>query len=373
MNKKDAAFNKTKTLEITDVDNNSNMSTTNQAANLGKKVEWSEENEMIMIEWCDVAQCYKWLNTRANAKYSYMHAWFTIPAIILSTISGTASFAQTSLPSAYQVYAPMAIGSLNIFIGILTTIQQYLKISELNEAHRVAAISWDKFSRNIRIELAKKPAERMDAGTFLKICRQEFDRLMETSPMISPSVIGEFNSTFLGKVGTIERARFEKLKKPDICNILISAEETRHQWTKEELKLEDPEENPIDYELEVLGKDEKIKQLQAALKKKYIEEQRKTQEEEKRELDEQQKKAEREKEAADRVRYLKETEERNRQHIASQFELLDDFSTKFSDACGRPPLTDEIISHAQELGDEIENGVLQQYLDKILSIDQLPV
>ena len=61
-------------------------------------IEWSKENEMIMVEWCDIAQCYKWLSTKAHAKYSMMHAWMTIPAITLSTISGTASFAQASLP-----------------------------------------------------------------------------------------------------------------------------------------------------------------------------------------------------------------------------------------------------------------------------------
>ena len=47
-------------------------------------IEWSPENEEIMVEWCDVAQCYKWLNLRAHGKYSRLHAWFTIPAIILS-------------------------------------------------------------------------------------------------------------------------------------------------------------------------------------------------------------------------------------------------------------------------------------------------
>ena len=59
-------------------------------------VEWSPENEMIIVEWCDIAQCYKWLSTKAHSKYSMMHAWMTIPAITLSTISGTASFAQAS-------------------------------------------------------------------------------------------------------------------------------------------------------------------------------------------------------------------------------------------------------------------------------------
>jgi hypothetical protein len=191
------------------------------------KVVWSPDNETILVEWCDVAQCYKWLNFRSHTKLSSMHAWFTIPAIILSTITGTASFAQSTLPDDIKEYAPAMIGTINIFVGILTTIQQYLKISEKNEAHRVSAISWDKFSRNIRIELAKKPEERDKAGHFIKACRQEFDRLMETSPTIDDIIVKEFKHKFKHKPG------FDKLKKPDICDTIISAEETRNRWYEE--------------------------------------------------------------------------------------------------------------------------------------------
>jgi hypothetical protein len=214
------------------------------------KMEWSKENELIMVEWCDVAQCYKWLNSRAHLKYSYMNAWFTIPAIILSTITGTASFAQSSIPVAYQTYAPMAIGSINICIGILTTVQQYLKISELSEGHRVSAISWDKFARNIRIELSKSILDRTDAALFIKTCRLEFDRLMETSPAISKDIVIDFKNTFSGKkfflfelfdkclgiggivdIDEIEKRKrlFKALNKPDICDIIVSAEERRYK------------------------------------------------------------------------------------------------------------------------------------------------
>jgi hypothetical protein len=219
-----------------------------------------------MVEWCDVAQCYKWLNSRSHEKYSNLNAWFTIPAIVLSTISGTASFAQSSLPDAYQVYSPMAIGAINIFIGILTTVQQYLKIAELNESHRVSSISWDKFSRNIRIELAKKPEERMDAGHFLKLCRQEFDRLMETSPIIHDDIIKEFKRKFEGKPGTIERERFDQLKKPDICDIIVSANETRHQWYLELDKQTNIRDiDLINAEDEIKTRDEFIRQQQQKL------------------------------------------------------------------------------------------------------------
>jgi hypothetical protein len=240
------------------VDNTDNISSSASAVTNTIKVDWSPENESIMVEWCDIAQCYKWLNSRAHSRYSYMHAWFTIPAIVLSTITGTASFAQTSLPIEYQAYAPMAIGTVNIFIGILTTIQQYLKISELNEAHRVSAISWDKFARNIRIELAKKPSERMDAGHFLKLSRQEFDRLMETSPSVDAKIIKAFNSTLQGKPGSIERKRFDELKKPDICNTIVSANEIRHHWYLELNKETDSFDNTSIDEQVVNAKDNLI-------------------------------------------------------------------------------------------------------------------
>jgi len=219
-----------------DHSNSDNKSTSDNTAAL-LKIDWSPDNEKIMVEWCDVAQCYKWLNLRSHTKLSAMHAWFTIPAIIFSTVSGTASFAQDSFPDSVRPYAPAVIGSINIFIGILTTIQQYLKISELNEAHRVSAISWDKFARNIRIELSKKPCERDQAGHFLKLCRQEFDRLMETSPSITDIVIEEFKHKFSGKVGSEKRRKYNNLRKPDICDTIVSVDETRNKWYEELLDI----------------------------------------------------------------------------------------------------------------------------------------
>lgn len=194
-----------------------------------KNVEWSYDNEEMLAEWCDIAQCYRWLYSRTHSYYSHLHAWFTIPSIICSTVSGTASFAQTSLPIHAQVYAPMVIGTINIIIGILATIQQYLKISELKESHRIASIGWDKFSRNISIELSKTPDERTMAGSFLKFNRQEFDRLMESNQLIPYHIIEKFNRIFKGKT-TEEQHNFDIITKPDVCNSIVSVHERRHMW-----------------------------------------------------------------------------------------------------------------------------------------------
>ena len=198
-----------------------------------RPIKWTKEHENLMVDWADKALCYRWLHSKSNEKYNSLNTWFTIPVIIMSTVTGTANFAQEKFPEATKNYVPMLIGGVNIIAGIITTVQQFLKISELNEAHRVASLSWDKFYRKIRIELAKSPDERLGITDFLKTCTEEFDRLMEISPNIDEIIIKKFQQTFQGKVKTDKKGvpilnnkqqLFETLKKPEICDVLESTE-----------------------------------------------------------------------------------------------------------------------------------------------------
>jgi hypothetical protein len=313
-------------------------------------VHWSEENEKILVEWCDVAQCYKWLNARAHARFAYMHAWFTIPAIVLSTISGTASFAQTSLPTAYQVYSPMAIGGINIFIGILTTVQQYLKISELNEAHRVSSIAWDKFARNIRIELAKIPDERMEAGPFIKLCRQEFDRLMETSPMIPEKITKEFNTKFKGKDDASIR-NFKKLKKPDICDTIVSVSAVRNKWYLQGKEEEDSDDDEDSVDLEDnLNAKNSLLEMQQQLLKERDDELRKKQKEDN----------EKSKKMFEELEALRKQGEEQRIRYETQAEKINKYVSAFEENCGRKPSRDEVYDNFK---DDIDSDILDRFLD----------
>ena len=192
-----------------------------------KEQEWKSEHEKILIEWADKAMCYRWLHARSHQSYSKTNTWFTIPVIIMSTLTGTANFAQDKISEEYRPYAQMGIGAVNIFAGILTTIAQFLKISELNEAHRASSISWDKFYRNIKVELAKSRDERIAVNHMLKMCKEEFDRLMEISPSIGDKFISQFNYTFPAKK-SLEKTDhdFNTIKsdiiRPEICDELVS-------------------------------------------------------------------------------------------------------------------------------------------------------
>ena len=214
------------------------------------KTDWTPDHETILVEWADKAMCYRWLHTRANAMYSTLNAWYTVPVIIISTLTGTANFAQDRVPINYQGVFVMFVGAFNILAGIISTIQQFLKITQLNESHRVSSIAWDKFYRNIKIELAKHPNERMQAVQMIKMSKEEYDRLMETSPNIPVEIVAMFKTSFQNS------ENYEDIVKPEICDVLVSTDKTKNTWhTPENMSLHIKEEIE---ELEEIANKEKL-------------------------------------------------------------------------------------------------------------------
>ncbi len=172
---------------------------------------WKEEEEQILRDWADKAQCYELMHAKSHDIFNYRNTLFVIPVIIISTITGTANFAQDRVPESSQAIFVMVVGAFNILAAIISTIAQYLKISELNESHRVGTLQWGKFYRNIRTELSKHPLDRVPPTNMLSMCKEEFDRLLEIYPDIPKRVIEEFNEKFKNK---------KNISKPEICDVI---------------------------------------------------------------------------------------------------------------------------------------------------------
>jgi hypothetical protein len=178
----------------------------------GRPDVWRPEHNTILAEWADKAMCYRWLHFSSFQKYHSRNIWFTIPVIIISTLTGTANFATGQCN---VTYITSIIGAFNIIAGIISTIQHFLKISELNESHKMASLSWDKFYRNIKVELSKCPEDRISAHHMLKLYKEEYDRLMETSPDIDDDILQKFKQTFKSS------DTFLHVQKPEICSELV--------------------------------------------------------------------------------------------------------------------------------------------------------
>ena len=188
---------------------------------------WTREQELLLAEWAEKASCYRWLHGRAEKKYRRSNYAYTIPVIIMSTLTGTANFAMDSfVPEEHKKTAMAAVGGVNILAGIISTLQNFLRYAELMESHRSSGVAWSKLGRDISIELALDPPRRKPARDFLNICRAEYDRLIEQSPLIDDIIINQFHSKF----------KNIDINKPEMCNGLDKCE--IYKPTKEEKAAE---------------------------------------------------------------------------------------------------------------------------------------
>ncbi len=173
--------------------------------------DWSDEIEELLSEWGEISMCYAYLHNYSTRKYKKKYQHLQIPIIVLSTLTGVGNFAVDSyIPTDYQHGFTAVVGGFNIFCGILGTLGSFLKYAETFEGHRINALAWSKLGRAIEIELSLHDKKRKPCRDFLKVCRAEYDNLLESSPNIDLDIIKMFNNKFQDK--------YPNIRKPIICN-----------------------------------------------------------------------------------------------------------------------------------------------------------
>lgn len=190
---------------------------------------WNEQHENILRQWGESSGCYRYMHHRAYLMYKGLSMRFTLPVIVLSTITGTANFAQEQFPENLRGMVPSVIGGLNLIAGLVATIMQFLKINELMENHKAAALSFGLLSRNIRLELALAREERTTDGLeFVTRCKNEYDRLIEQSPSIPSTILSEFEKDYpldniFTKPEILDVRAIPKLKLAGFTNLKTSS------------------------------------------------------------------------------------------------------------------------------------------------------
>jgi len=162
--------------------------------------EWHPQQSKLLKSWGEVASSYRWMHNQAYMIYKKKNLRFMLPLIVMSTVAGTANFAQATFPDVIRPYVPQIIGAMNLISAIMTTIYQFLKISEFMESHRISSINYGKLARTITVELSLPVKDRNSGGAeCVKVSRTEIDRLIEQSPAIPKSVLINYEQRFAGR------------------------------------------------------------------------------------------------------------------------------------------------------------------------------
>jgi hypothetical protein len=175
------------------------------------QIEWNDAIETLIKEQGEKALAYNWLHTRCEKKFSHANNYIAIPVIIFSTLSGSASIASNQFGD--NKYIPLGIGALSIFVGILSTINSYFSWAKRAENHRISALNYSKLYLFISIELSLPREKRMNPRDFIKVIREQVERLGEISPPVADEIISQFKKEFDGK--------YQNVSRPEVTNGLV--------------------------------------------------------------------------------------------------------------------------------------------------------
>jgi hypothetical protein len=149
---------------------------------------WDHSVERLLAKYCDEAQTREALHRRSYYRYKKLTTCFNLPVIVLSCLSGSLQFLSKSYPAAESIIITSTAG-LSIFTAIISAVASYLKLGESKAAHEQSANAWLLFHNEMKHQLLLCRSKRQDADEFIQVCKTQYDRLFELSPICSSNMI----------------------------------------------------------------------------------------------------------------------------------------------------------------------------------------
>lgn len=188
-------------------------------------MEWHDSIENLLKNIGEECQIKAKIHRMMFEHYSRRNLKYQIPVIILSVLSGSGNFIASNFPE-YEKWLIIGIGGMSMFTSIISSISQFLKLSQLSEGHRIAYLSWEKFYSQIRIQMSLRRKDRMNAEDFYNVITMNYNRLNELSPDIEQQFIIKMKSQtkkihktskpyYLSKFKHIDKWDSKQKKHPD--------------------------------------------------------------------------------------------------------------------------------------------------------------
>ena len=159
-----------------------------------KIVQWTSQQEKLLITWAEKASGYAWLHSRSVHYFKHRNLYISIPASIFGYVAGATALLTDNLND-HNILKGL-IGLSGIIAGLLTNFQEMFTFKEESEKHKISSLRFLAFFREISCELSMDPKDRNTPGDFITMKRLEFDKMLEQSPDIPSAIATLFNAKF---------------------------------------------------------------------------------------------------------------------------------------------------------------------------------
>lgn len=165
------------------------------------KKNWTDELEQLLITWAEKASGYAWLHQKSAISFKKRNLCISIPSCIFGYLSGITLLLSNEVFNncndiPYRATLRGVLGVAAILSGVLSNFQEMFTFKEEAEKHRIAALRFLSFFREISCELSLDPKFRSASMDYITLKRFEFDKILEQSPDIPEGIIRDFNNNF---------------------------------------------------------------------------------------------------------------------------------------------------------------------------------
>jgi hypothetical protein len=183
---------------------------------------WYEKEEEYLLhmqEICNIlSQKYMNLYIVTHRKQTKLR----LPAIILSSCSGVASFGSSGFSQSAMKSISIVVGIVNVGIAILQTYESYLKIADIVSKSLATSQALKKLSDDIQCETYIPIEDRSCNGvTFLRDCYSRYQAILDQAPPM------------------------EELTNAKLLRMRLSKEIEKHNMTQKVHRLTNPGLDPI--------------------------------------------------------------------------------------------------------------------------------
>lgn len=141
-----------------------------------------EAADVLVTDWFRRARENQYVHYECGVWFSRLNYLLGIPAIVLSTLVGTAVFA--SLETSATGTQKILVGLISIAAAVLASLQTFLRFSERAEAHRAAGSGYGAIRRSLELLKTFPPGDEAGLKDLLNEIREQMDQLAREAPEV---------------------------------------------------------------------------------------------------------------------------------------------------------------------------------------------
>jgi hypothetical protein len=158
-----------------------------EAKNDSHAESWTPELNQLLSTWHRRMSACQHAYYAEAERFRRGHMWLGVPAVILSSIVGTAVFASIENQN-IGILPRVGIALVSIAAAVLAGLQTFLRLAETASSHAAAADWYSAIKRDIEQLQALRAQERGDAKSCTDALRKEINKVGQKSPELRESL-----------------------------------------------------------------------------------------------------------------------------------------------------------------------------------------